>query len=62
MTVLVWTAIYPLITALSITLFPITASWPVYMRTLLMTVILVPIMVLVVFPFINKRFAVWLRK
>jgi antibiotic biosynthesis monooxygenase (ABM) superfamily enzyme len=62
MALLVWAAIYPLITILSVTLFPLTQDWPVYLRTLLMSAILVPVMVLVVFPFINKRFAVWLRK
>lgn len=62
MTLLVWAAIYPLITLLSLLIFPLTQNWPVYLRTLVMTAILVPIMVFLVFPFINKRFAVWLRR
>jgi antibiotic biosynthesis monooxygenase (ABM) superfamily enzyme len=59
---LIWCFIYPLITLLSVFLLPLLADLAAPLKTLCMTLILVPLMAFVYIPFINKRFFVWLRK
>ena len=59
---LVWCGIYPSITLLSVTVVPLLKNLPIYLKTLVMTIILVPIMVLVIIPTIHKYFHIWLRK
>lgn len=60
--ILVWIFIYPTINLLAFVLSPVMIGWPFIYRTLLLTLCLVPLMVFVALPFIQKRFAVWLRK
>lgn len=62
MILLVWCGIYPCITLLSLTVVPLLKNFPIYLKTLVMTMILVPIMVLVIIPYIHKHFHDWLRK
>jgi antibiotic biosynthesis monooxygenase (ABM) superfamily enzyme len=61
--ILVWLAIYPSVTLLSwlfgkqlnqITFLPL--------RTLVLTIVIVPLMVFVLLPLLQKVFAGWLRK
>lgn len=59
---LIWLFIYPTITGLFALLGPMMVSWPPYCRTLLLTLILVPLMVFVALPFIHKSFSRWIRK
>jgi len=59
---LVWLFIYPIITLLSIFLLPLMANFPAPAKTLIMSLILVPLMAFGWIPFINKRFFNWLRK
>ena len=59
---LVWCFIYPAITILSMTVLPLLSGLVPPLRTLIMSLILVPIMAYFYIPFINKRFYVWLRK
>jgi antibiotic biosynthesis monooxygenase (ABM) superfamily enzyme len=59
---LVWLGLYPLLTALTYIVTPLLGSAPLPLRTLVMSLILVPIMVLVLIPTINKYFAKWLRE
>jgi antibiotic biosynthesis monooxygenase (ABM) superfamily enzyme len=59
---LVWCFIYPAITILSITLIPLLDGLPGPMRSLIVSLILVPVMAFFYIPFINKRFFNWLRK
>jgi len=59
---LVWCFIYPMITILSMTVLPLLSSLPAPLRTLIMSLILVPLMAYFYIPFINKRFFIWLRK
>ena len=59
---LVWCFIYPMITILSMTVLPLLSGLPGPIRTLIMSLILVPLMAYFYIPFINKRFFVWLRK
>lgn len=60
--VLIWMAIYPTITILFMVLSPMMTTWPPYARTLVLTLILVPLMVFVFLPQIHKYFHNWLRK
>ena len=59
---LVWCFIYPAITILSIVLIPYIIDFPAPIRTLIITLVLVPLMSFFYIPFINKRFFNWLRK
>ncbi|PBQ31325.1 hypothetical protein CNR22_05960 [Sphingobacteriaceae bacterium] len=59
---LVWCFIYPAITIISITILPMLVDFPAPLRTLVVSVILVPVMAFFYIPFINKRFFNWLRK
>lgn len=59
---LVWCFIYPAITLLSMTVLPYLMDFPAPVRTLILSLILVPLMAFIYIPFINKRFFVWLRK
>ncbi len=59
---LVWCFIYPMITLLSMTVLPLLMDLPGPLRTLIMSLILVPLMAYFYIPYINKRFFVWLRK
>lgn len=62
MALLIWFFIYPVITILFYLLSPIMSDWPPFLRTLLLTLILVPLMVFVALPFIHKKFFAWIRK
>lgn len=59
---LVWCFIYPVITLLSFLIFPFLIEFPIPVRTLVMSLILVPVMAFFYIPYINKRFYNWLRK
>lgn len=63
MAILVWIAVYPTITLI----FLIFGKWisvinPLPLRTLSITLVLVPLMVFVLIPFLNKIFSKWLQK
>ena len=59
--VLIWLAIYPSITFLLWLAGPRIASWPLALRTLALTAVLVPLMVFVLIPAIQRLLAPWLR-
>lgn len=59
---LIWCFIYPCITLLSLVVLPLLTGFHPAIKTLIMTLILVPIMAFFYIPFISKRFFVWLRK
>jgi uncharacterized protein len=61
MAVVVWLAIYPAITFVLWVAGPQIASWPLALRTLLITAVLVPLMVFVLLPVIQHLLAPWLR-
>jgi antibiotic biosynthesis monooxygenase (ABM) superfamily enzyme len=56
-----WLAIYPALTATLALLGPVLAPLPLALRTLVVTVVLVPIMVYVLVPGMQRIFAGWLR-
>jgi antibiotic biosynthesis monooxygenase (ABM) superfamily enzyme len=59
--VIVWLAIYPALTLTLALLSPLIATWPLFLRTLLVTAILVPAMVYLLIPGMQRLFAGWLR-
>lgn len=60
--VLIWVAIYTSITQLSMLFGPQLQNMALPMRTLIMTAILVPLMVFVLLPALNKLFKPWLHQ
>jgi antibiotic biosynthesis monooxygenase (ABM) superfamily enzyme len=62
MALLVWCAIYPTVTTIFFVLGDFLGTLHPLLRTLVVTVILVPLMVFVFLPFIMKRFGKWLTK
>ncbi len=59
---LIWLAIYPSLTVLLVLFGERLLVLPLALRTLVMTSILVPLMVFVLLPLLQKAFAGWLRK
>lgn len=59
--IIIWLAIYPLITILMISLGEHLAPLPLYIRTLVTTLIAVPVMVYALVPLLNKVFHSWLN-
>ena len=60
--VMVWLAIYPTITVVSFLIRDSIKSWPLPLKTLFMTGILVPTMVFVLLPLLRKLLHNWLNK
>jgi hypothetical protein len=62
MAILVWLVIYPTISIITILIGPLLTTFPILIRTLIMSLILVPFMIFVAMPFLNKVFKNWLTK
>jgi len=62
MAILIWLAIYPSINILFFLLGDLLTELPLLLRTLTLTLILVPTMVFVLLPFLTKVFKNWLMK
>jgi antibiotic biosynthesis monooxygenase (ABM) superfamily enzyme len=60
MAVLIWLAIYPMITLLLAVLGPALAGLPLPLRSLVLSLILVPYMVFVGIPTVTRVFRKWL--
>ncbi len=60
--VLIWVAIYPSITLLFLLFGDLLLQLPVPLRTLVLTGVLVPLMVFVLLPLLQRLFAAWLRR
>lgn len=58
---LVWLAIYPLVTILFYLLGDFLLQFPIPVRTLILTLIAVPIMAYIILPFYHKVFDKWLN-
>ncbi|TAI48821.1 hypothetical protein [Flagellimonas allohymeniacidonis] len=54
--VIVWVAIYPTITLIMVVFGEMLSELPIYLRTLILTLILVPAMVYFLIPFWTKVF------
>jgi|Tabmets5t2r1_1033131.scaffolds.fasta_scaffold03267_5 antibiotic biosynthesis monooxygenase (ABM) superfamily enzyme len=61
MAVVVWLAIYPSLTFLLWLVGPRIASWALPLRTLALTAVLVPLMVYMLLPAVQRLLAPWLR-
>ena len=59
--IVVWLAIYPSLTFLLWLAGPTIAHWPLELRTLAATAVLVPWMVFFMIPFLQRLLASWLR-
>ena len=59
---IVWLAIYPAITILSFLIGDIIQNLPIFIKTLIMTGILVPLMVFVLLPILRKILGNWLNQ
>lgn len=62
MAVLTWLVIYPLVLILSTTAGILLDFWPPYLRILIVSLTLVPLMTYVVMPNITRIFAFWIFK
>jgi antibiotic biosynthesis monooxygenase (ABM) superfamily enzyme len=60
--VVVWLAIYPSITLILWLTGPTMQSWPLAVRTLVVTLGVVPLMVFVLIPAFQRLMAPWLRR
>lgn len=60
--VMVWIAIYPAITLLQFMIGDVLLRLPILLRTLVLTVILVPFMVFVLLPLLRRILGTWLNK
>jgi antibiotic biosynthesis monooxygenase (ABM) superfamily enzyme len=56
----VWLAIYPTITLVLELSGPLIGDWPLPLRTLALTAVVVPLMVFVLLPLLQRAFAGWL--
>jgi uncharacterized protein len=59
--VVVWLAIYPSLTLLLWLAGPAVVDWPLALRTLVLTALLVPWMVFIMLPALQRLMAPWLR-
>jgi antibiotic biosynthesis monooxygenase (ABM) superfamily enzyme len=59
--ILVWLAIFPALTLLLWLIGPEIRDWPLALRTLALTAVLVPVMVFVLLPALQRLLAGWLR-
>lgn len=59
---IIWIAIYPLITLLYYLLGELLLPLPMPLRTLVLTVIAVPIMFYLLIPLLNRVFSKWLQQ
>jgi antibiotic biosynthesis monooxygenase (ABM) superfamily enzyme len=62
MAILVWLIIYPTISIISFLLGGWLIQFPLLIRTLIMSLILVPFMIFVAMPVLNSVFKNWLIK
>ena len=60
--VVVWIAIYPALTFVLWLAGPTIRDWPVALRTLVLTLVLVPLMVYILLPALQRLFGPWLRR
>ena len=59
---LVWLAIYPSLTVILWLVGPAIREWPVALRTLLLTIVIVPLMVFVLLPVLHRLLGPWARR
>jgi antibiotic biosynthesis monooxygenase (ABM) superfamily enzyme len=60
--IMIWLAIYPSVTVLFYLLGDKIAGLPIFIRTLVLTLILVPLMVFILLPILQRLMKGWLMK
>jgi antibiotic biosynthesis monooxygenase (ABM) superfamily enzyme len=58
--IITWLGVYPVLTPMLALLRPLMVRWPLPLQTLLVTLLLVPLLTYLVFPFLNHAFRGWL--
>lgn len=58
--IVTWLAVYPALTVTLYVLSPFTDGWPLWLRTLVVTILLVPVVVWVILPFLTRILRGWL--
>lgn len=58
---LLWTAAWPTVTVVLSALGPVLKGLPIYVQTLIISAILVPVMTFLVTPAIHRWFGSWIR-
>ena len=61
MALVIWLGIFIIVSSLSLVLMPLIAHWPMLLRTLLFTGVVVVLMTWVVMPLLTRWFAWWLH-
>lgn len=61
MALITWAGAYVVITALLAALGPMMSTWPLPLRTLLLSVLMVAVLTWAVIPALTRAFADWLR-
>jgi antibiotic biosynthesis monooxygenase (ABM) superfamily enzyme len=61
LTLVTWTAVYPLLTAMLFIGDPLFGGWPLPMRTLIVSAVLVPTLTCVIMPTAQRRLRRWLH-
>ena len=56
-----WLFVYPVINIMFATIFPLIKDFPQLIKTLIFTIILVPLMGICI-PLLHKKFDKWIRK
>ncbi|NER79281.1 MAG: hypothetical protein F6K42_06795 [Leptolyngbya sp. SIO1D8] len=57
---LIWVGVFPTITILLYILSPLLAAWPLVLRTLVLSTIMVPLLTYIVMPPLNRLAQPWL--
>ena len=60
MVIVTWLAVFPLLTAFNYTLQPLSLGMPIWLRVLIGTTLVVPLMTYVVMPRMTRLFKAWL--
>jgi len=58
--IITWLGVYPALTLILAVLGPVMESWPLPLRTLLVTLLMVPALTWLILPFLRRMFHGWL--
>lgn len=58
--IITWLGVYPALTVTLAVLGPAMESWPLPLRTLLVTLLMVPALIWLILPFLRRMFRSWL--
>jgi uncharacterized protein len=58
--VITWLGVYPALTLTLAVLGPAMESWPLYLRTLLVTLVMVPALTWLILPLLTRVFRGWM--